>query len=164
MASSHAGPTLRQSAMPFVISGLDPSQFSKLQPSALVQRRVVDESPGFPCRVTLEDAAVGEEVLLVHFEHLTHDSPYRSAGPIFVRPHASRRACAPGEVPLALQRRLLSVRGYDQRGMMLEADVVDGSALAAKLEALFREAAIDFVHVHHAKPGCFACRVDRVSA
>jgi hypothetical protein len=147
--------------MSFVIRGLDPAQFATLHPAHHAQRRVVDERPGFPCRVTLEDAEVGEEVLLLHFEHLPVDSPYRASGPIFVRPNAPRRVCAPGEVPLALQRRLLSVRGYDTKGLMVAADVVDGRELATRLEVIFADPAVSYVHVHHAKPGCFACRVER---
>lgn len=149
--------------MPFVISGLDPAQFSTTT-SPLAHRRIVDASPGFPCRVSLEDAQVGEEVLLLNYEHLSAASPYRASGPIFVRPNALRRVCAPGEVPEALRRRLLSVRGYDARAMMIASDVVDGRELASRLELVFADAQIDFIHVHHAKPGCFACRVDRVSA
>ena len=33
-------------------------------------RRVVDRKPGFPCRVSLIDAEIGESVLLVNYEHL----------------------------------------------------------------------------------------------
>jgi hypothetical protein len=43
-----------------------------------VRRVVADRSPGFPCRVSLQDAVVGEPVLLVNHEHLPEDSPYRS--------------------------------------------------------------------------------------
>ena len=32
-------------------------------------RRTVDEANAFPCRVSLTDAAPGEEVLLVNYEH-----------------------------------------------------------------------------------------------
>lgn len=33
------------------------------------RRMFVDEKPGFPCRVSLADAEVGETVLLVPFTH-----------------------------------------------------------------------------------------------
>ncbi|MFT3707516.1 MAG: DUF1203 domain-containing protein [Archangium sp.] len=148
--------------MSFVIRGLDPAQFSTLTAQHRVQRRIVDESPGYPCRVTLEDARVGEEVLLLNFEHLETDSPYRAAGPIFIRPGAPQRVCAPGEVPPALARRLLSVRGYDAKGMMVASDVVEGRELAARLDTFLADPKIAFAHLHNAKPGCFAARVDRV--
>lgn len=50
-----------------------------------VRRVTADTRPGFPCRVSLEDAAPGRSVLLLAFEHQPEASPYRSSGPIFVR-------------------------------------------------------------------------------
>jgi len=45
---------------------------------ARATRMVVDSNPGFPCRVSLEEADIGETVLLVNFQHQPGDSPYRS--------------------------------------------------------------------------------------
>jgi hypothetical protein len=50
-----------------------------------MRRMIVDAKPGFPCRVTLEDAEPGEHVLLLAFEHQPAHSPFRASGPIFVR-------------------------------------------------------------------------------
>ena len=55
------------------------------------QAYVADRSPGFPCRVSLADAAVGERLFLLNFEHLGGESPYRSRHAIFVRDGARRR-------------------------------------------------------------------------
>ncbi len=49
------------------------------------RRVIVDANPGFPCRVSLEDAEVGERVILLNYTHQPADSPYRATGPIFVR-------------------------------------------------------------------------------
>ena len=40
--------------------------------------------------------------------------------------------------------------------MMVDADVLDGKGLASPLERAFENAAVDYVHLHFAKPGCFA--------
>jgi hypothetical protein len=111
--------------------------------------------------VSLEDADVGEEVLLFSYEHLAGQTPYRSAGAIFIRPSATRRICAVDEVPLSLQRRVLSVRAYDSTGMMLDADVTDGRIVGPCINRFFANTAVAFIHLHNAKPGCFAARVDR---
>lgn len=42
--------------------------------------------------------------------------------------------------------------------MMTTADVLDGRELAAHLGRVLDQRAIAYVHVHYAKPGCFACR------
>jgi len=41
----------------------------------------VDTEPGYPCRVSLSDAKVGERVLAVSFSHYNVNSPYRASGP-----------------------------------------------------------------------------------
>ena len=56
----------------------------------------------------------------------------------------------------------MSVRAFDAHGMMLDADVVDGELLEPVLQNLFDNRDIDYVHLHNAKPGCYAARVDRM--
>jgi hypothetical protein len=125
------------------------------------RRCVADARPGFPCRVSLDDAAPGETVILLSYVHLDADSPYRASGPIFVRQGARRASPAPREVPHLLRSRTLSVRAYDGRSLMLAADVVDGRDLEQAVGRLFDDERAAFLHVHFAKPGCYACRIDR---
>jgi hypothetical protein len=130
--------------------------------AALGARRVTaSEHPGYPCRVSLEDAVVGEECLLLPFEHQPVDSPYRASGPIYVRRGAVTRELAVGEVTAYVDRRLISLRGYDAAGMMIDADVVPGEGIAARIEHSFGNPAVRYLHLHNAKPGCFSCRVER---
>jgi hypothetical protein len=127
-----------------------------------IRRVVADEHPGFPCRVSLEDAQPGETLLLMH--HLHHDvaGPYRASGPIYVREHATRAEPAPGEVPELLRRRLLSLRAYGADGMLLRAEVVEDRELAPLVTGLFADPDVAYLHAHNAKPGCYNCRIDRV--
>lgn len=127
-----------------------------------MQRLRADASPGYPCRVSLEDAQDGEELLLLPYEHLAAASPYRASGPIFVRRNAQRAVLQAGEIPASLQRRLISLRAYDSRHRMLHAEVCEGTALSPRIEHAFAEDAVAYLHLHNAKPGCFSCRVDRV--
>lgn len=125
-------------------------------------RQVASSNPGFPCRVSLKDAQVGEEVILLHHEHHAVDSPYRSSGPIFVRRDAREARLAPGELPDCLPRRLLSLRAYDADHMMVAATVCEGAVVADEIERHFAMAAVAYIHLHNAKPGCFSCAVHRV--
>ena len=126
-----------------------------------VLRRTVDAAPGYPCRVSLADAAVGETVLLLNYEHQSARTPYRASHAIFVREGAVQAHPAPGEVPEALARRLLSVRAFDAGDMMVEADVVDGSVLAPRLAQMLADLAVAYVHLHHARQGCYAAHAVR---
>jgi len=64
-------------------------------------------------------------------------------------------------VPEPLAIRLLSVRAFDAAGMMTDADVVEGRELEPLIARFFADPAVDYLHVHNAKRGCFAARVDR---
>ncbi|HET9990709.1 MAG TPA: DUF1203 domain-containing protein [Kofleriaceae bacterium] len=149
--------------MAFQILGLPATPFQPLfalDDAALVAhravRRIADASPGYPCRVSLRDAAPGETVVLVHYEHHVVESPFRASHAIYVREHAEPAELAAGEVPVMLRSRLLSLRAFDAAGMLVAADVVDGRELEPALERLLRAAA--YVHIHFAKPGCYAAR------
>jgi Protein of unknown function (DUF1203). len=123
---------------------------------------VADSNPGFPCRVSLEDAEAGERLLLLSFMHQPASSPYRSSGPILVRAGARQASPSPGSVPQVLRRRLLSVRAYDQDGMQIDAEVVEGGELEGAIGRLFADKQASYLHVHNAIPGCYSCRIDRV--
>ena len=125
-----------------------------------MRRMIADAKPGFPCRVSLEDAELGERLLLTNFERQPAHSPYRAAGPIFVRENAGV-AYDGTAVPPVLRPRLLSLRAYDADGMMAAADVSPGDEVEAALARLFMRADSAYVHIHNAKRGCYACRVER---
>ena len=127
-----------------------------------IRRVVAEVDSGYPCRVSLADATPGERLLLLSFTHQPADGPYRSTGPIFVRETAARAFPAVGEVPDAVRRRLLSVRAYDADGMMVDAEVCEGKTLETQITRFFARARVAYLHLHNAKPGCFACHVDRV--
>jgi hypothetical protein len=154
---------------PWRLSGLDPTPFETLfdlTDDALQRlgavRRTADSVPGFPCRVSLEDAPVGSELLLVPYEHQPARSPYRASGPIFVRKGATRRDLDAGELPSTVLRRLISARAYDVNAMMVDATVCDGPEVSAALDGFFANGAVDYVHLHFAKRGCFSCVASRV--
>ncbi len=154
--------------MTYVINGLDPAPFAALfgQSDAVLAargvKRVVSTSPhGFPCRITLEDVQPGEPLLLLNYEHLPVDTPYRSRHAIFVRDGAMAAARFTDTVPEQLATRLLSVRAFDADDMMTDAEVIDGTALDPLIARMFADPAVAYLHVHNAKRGCFAARVDR---
>jgi Protein of unknown function (DUF1203) len=126
------------------------------------RRLIVDGKPGFPCRVSLEDAELGERVILLPFVHQPAASPYQASGPIFVREMAKEVAMAPGEIPEVVGSRLLSVRAYDDHGMMLDSEVCDGGKLQDQIEKFFSNARVNYLHLHNARAGCYSCRVERV--
>ncbi len=154
--------------MGFQISALNIDQFSHLfgqDQEALarqgIRRIVVDNNPGFPCRVSLQDAEVGEKVLLMNYEHQPLPTPFRSSHAIFVREWASQAKPDRNEVPEMFRHRLLSVRAFDASGMMIDADVIDGERLESLIEYLLANKSTDNLHIHNARLGCYAALVER---
>lgn len=126
-----------------------------------IVRRIVEEPNSTPCRVSIEDAKPGEEVLLLNHAHLPASSPYQASGAIFVRRRATSRYVGENTIPEMLSRRLLSVRAYDSSHFMVTSDVVAGAELEKAIGRFFGDPKVEYLHVHNARPGCFNCRVER---
>jgi hypothetical protein len=155
--------------MSFQITALAPAPFEdlfRLTDDELSERHAVrvtaTSKPGFPCRVSLTDAEVGEELLLVNYEHQPAASPFRSTYAIYVRQGVERAEPRVGEVPEQLHSRTLSLRAFDAQNMLVGADLAEGEDVAPALERMLGEDATSYVHIHFAKPGCYAARADRV--
>jgi hypothetical protein len=125
-----------------------------------MRRFVAGPEGGFPCRVSLKDAAPGERLILLSYEHQPVDSPYRASGPIFVGEGAGAPYDGP-EVPPVVRTRLMSLRAYDRDGMIVDAAVEQGEQIEPVLERLFARDDVAYIHVHNAGRGCYSCRVDR---
>ena len=154
--------------MTYLIKGLDPTPYLPLfgLPDAQLAeqgavRIPVTSAPGFPCRVSLEDAPVGSSVLLIN--HVSHDvpNPYRASHAIFIGEGAEEAAEFRNKVPPALDRRVLSLRGFDDDGMMADARLASPGKADAAIRDLFAQDGIAYIHAHNAVRGCFAARIER---
>lgn len=153
--------------MTYAISGLAPSAFAdlfSLSDADLAERNAmrvtVTARPGFPCRISLEDAPIGETVILLH--HVSHDAPtpYRSAYAIYVRDvgeAAGYRDC----LPPVMQGRPLGLRGFDSAGILRDARLAGPGQAEGAIRDLFGTPAIAYIHAHNAAHGCFVAQIDR---
>lgn len=142
------------------------SQFFKMSAMELQELgasvMTVDRKPGYPCRVSLEDAELGEKVLLLNYHHHKASSAYDASGPIFIREMAEDSTIDRNQVPKMLDHRLLSVRAYDNMGNMTAAEVVTGTNIKSVIEDLFSNTEHAYLQVHNAGPGCYNCQIDRI--
>jgi hypothetical protein len=154
--------------MSFRIKGLPAEKFDhlfalsdeELAKRGAVRRIADDRQPGYPCRVGLTDSKPGDELLLVNYEHLPVDSPYRMRFAIYVR-KGDETFDRVDEVPEQLRGRMLAARAFDTKGMMLGCELVDGRELEVAIGKLFKQPNAEYLHIHYAAPGCYAARVDR---
>jgi hypothetical protein len=153
--------------MSFRIRGLDARQFDHLftlSDAQLAEHggiRQIADAPR-PCRISLTDAKLGDELILLNYEHHPVSSPYRMLFAIYIR-RGEETFDAIGEVPEQLRTRTLAVRGFDRAGMMTGREIVEGADVEAAIERQFANANAEYLHIHFAAPGCYAARVDRVA-
>ena len=154
--------------MAFVIKGLSADPFrhlyglsdEELQAQG-VKRYICDKSPGFPDRIEMRDATVGETLLLLNHTSMEKDTPYKASHAIFVREGAEDTYEVANTVPPVMFNRLLSLRAFDQDGMIVDADVVQGADIHTSIERLFENEAVEHIDAHNAGRGCFSGRVTR---
>jgi hypothetical protein len=125
------------------------------------RRYVVDQSPGFPDRISLTDLPVGERVLLVNFEHQPGETPYRARHAVYVREGDGPRFDEVNAVPPVLRPRTLSLRAFAADHMMIDADIVEGLEVEGLIESLLANPEVAYVQAHFAKRGCYAARIER---
>jgi hypothetical protein len=119
----------------------------------------VDKPNAYPCRRCLQDGEPGETMVLRSYDPFHGASPYSGPGPIYV--HDRDCTAFDGDaIPDQLTRRLLSVRAYDERHMLVDADVIEGTDLTQTARRLLDLDGASYLHVHNARPGCFAARID----
>ncbi len=146
-------------AAPFVhLYGLTDAALRELG----VQRLVADARPGYPDRIEMRDVEVGDKLLLLNHVCQPADTPYRASHAIFIREGALETYDRVGEIPEVMRGRLLSLRAYDDKGQMLDADVIEGRNCEALIHRLFANPEVAYIHAHNARRGCYAGRIDRV--
>jgi hypothetical protein len=129
--------------------------------SHCARRCVADQESGFPDRIEMRDASIGETLLLVNFVHQPADTPYRSSHAIFVREGAQAPFDAIDQVPPSMRSRVLSMRAFDADHMMVEADIVDGRDAEGLIARLLADSRTAYIQAHYARRGCYAARIER---
>lgn len=152
----------------FRISGLSAAPFRSLYglsdaelAAKGAKRYLVDKYPGFPDRIEMRDARIGESVLLLNHVCQPADTPYLASHAIFVREGAEKPFIGLDEVPESMRARVLSLRSYDARGMMIDADIIDGMKVESLIARLFESPEAAYIHAHNAKRGCYSGLIDR---
>ena len=153
--------------MTYRIAGLDPAPFAALFAMCdedlarhRARRVIADEDIGFPCRVTLQDAQLGERLLLVHHVHNEVETPYRSAFAIFLR-EGAEPAVYQDRCPPCFEGRTLSLRGFDRDGALAVARLAAPGEADMAIRALLADPRIAYINAHNAAAGCFAARIER---
>jgi hypothetical protein len=152
----------------FQIHALQAAQFTPLfglSDDELAAQRAcritVDATPGYPCRVSLADAEIGERVILLNYLHQPSDNPYRAAHAIYVREKAQQACPRINEVPKMIGCRPVSLRAFDADDWLVTAELATGHAISKAIESIFDNEEVAYIHLHTAKLGCYLASATR---
>lgn len=154
--------------MDFIVQGLSAKPFRHLygkSDCALealgVKRYVADSLPGFPDRIGMRDVEIGESVLLLNHTSMAQSSPYRATHAIFIHEGAEQTYTGVNTIPDVMSRRLLSLRAFDAKGMMLDAEIAQGDEIEAAVLRLLAQEDVLHIDAHNAIRGCYSGRIVR---
>ncbi len=154
--------------MNFVIRGLSADPYRHLYGMSDAElaangakRYVCDAKPGFPDRIEMRDAEPGENLILVNHVSMEKKTPYRATHAIFVREGAEQTYEMENCVPDVMFCRMLSLRAFDNSGMMVDAKVVAGEEIQKTICEILCNNEVVHIDAHNAARGCFAGRVSR---
>ena len=154
--------------MTYRIRGLEPGEFAHyfaMDDAQLQQHRairVLASAEGkYPCRVSLHDAAPGDELVLLHHVHHAVETPYRSGFAIYIRKDAGKAADYVDRCPPVFAERPLSLRCFDATGSLCAARLAMPGEADAAIRAALADPQVAYIDAHNAAHGCFAARIQR---
>ena len=126
--------------------------------------RVLSDGGGNPCRHCLKDIPKGAEMLVLAYQPFDANHAYAETGPIFLCANDCDRGDSP-DVPEVLQTSPdYLIKGYsaDERIVYGTGTIAPAQEIAERLDAIFADPNVAFIHVRSARNNCFQARVDRV--
>lgn len=154
--------------MKYKISGLKAEPFAHLfgQSESYLNkhnaiRQTVECYPGYPDRISLCDIPVGETALLINHIYQPADTPYFGTHAIYIREGCTQQGIYINELPEVMQCRFLSLRAFDEKHFMIEAEIVEGKLAEDLIGRLFADSQVRYIQIHNAKRGCYSCCVKR---
>ncbi len=120
---------------------------------------LADSPSSAPCRHCLRWAVPGETMILFPYQSIPVGRPYAESGPIFVHQEPCERYLAVGVYPEVFREGRV-VRGYNAQSEIIAAEV-PGDDPESKIEAMFVNPEISFLHVRSMTHGCYTMKVER---
>lgn len=124
-------------------------------------RQTVDSYPGYPDRISLCDIPAGETALLINHIYQPADTPYFGSHAIYLWEGCTRQGIYLNELPEVMTARVLSLRAYDEKHFLRQADICEGRFAENLIHRFFADPLISYIQIHNAKQGCYSCCAER---
>ena len=109
----------------------------------------------------MRDAEVGESLLLINHVSMEKKTPYKASHAIFVREGAEHQYESRNEIPAVMFNRILSLRAFDAKGMMVDAAVAQGEEIQNVVECFLNNDQVSYIDAHNAVRGCYSGKIER---
>jgi uncharacterized protein DUF1203 len=123
----------------------------------------VSQSDPAPCRHCLRITQPGERLVVFAYCPFENSGPYAEVGPVFVHADRCESYDDRNRFPDDFRQRVLTMRGYNQDGLIEAAELSGSGNPEALIEHLFSNERVRFIHVRNPAWGCYDFRVDRHS-
>jgi len=124
-------------------------------------RQTVERYPGYPDRISLCDIPAGETALLINHIYQPADTPYFGTHAIYIWEGCTQQGIYINELPEVMQGRTLSLRAYDEKHYLREADISEDNFADDLIVHFFTDPQISYIQIHNAKRGCYSCCAER---
>ncbi|MBV8933628.1 MAG: DUF1203 domain-containing protein [Kutzneria sp.] len=118
-------------------------------------------SLNWPLRCCLRDADPGTEVLLFGYAPDGTGGPYSELGPVFAHAESCSGPKSTDEYPADWKPLAQMIRGYDERGWMIRAEMHAGRTPEEAIQRVFGDPQVVEVHSRNPLQGCYMFAVER---
>ena len=125
--------------------------------------RKISTGPGNPCRHCLRNIPEGAEMLLLAHKPFEGTHPYAEVGPIFLCARACPRGGGTNMPEIFTTAPDYLIKGYsaDDRIVYGTGAVTPTPEIAQRLDAIFADPQVAYIHMRSARNNCYQARVDR---
>lgn len=123
---------------------------------------VATESDTGPCRSCLTVFVPGEGRILFSYAPNQYDHPYNEIGPIYIHENRCEPYIDHAAFPPELRtRRPITLRCYDDNGIMVGGELVGDRPIEEVITNLFANPTVNYLHARTASVGCYIARIER---
>lgn len=125
--------------------------------------RAVSPGVGTPCRHCLKHIPKGQDMLILAYKPFDGSHPYAEIGPIFLCADACERGGGDDLPEIFTTSPDFLVKGYsaNERIVYGTGGVTPTAEMQSKIDAIFADPDVAYIHVRSARNNCYQARVDR---
>ncbi|MEL7513079.1 MAG: DUF1203 domain-containing protein [Pseudomonadota bacterium] len=125
--------------------------------------RAVSPGEGTPCRHCLKHIPKGQDMLILAYKPFDGSHPYAETGPIFLCADSCERGGGDDLPEIFTTSPDFLVKGYSANDRIIYGTgaVTPTKEMQSRIDAIFADPEVAYIHVRSARNNCYQARVDR---